>query len=77
MGLLFIFSSGILYPFRVVHPVEPYKLIIAFFLTGLMLGFTQVFYGAALALNKKTGTLIILTCTSVIVGYCISYFRYD
>jgi hypothetical protein len=76
LGLLFVMSSGILYPLRVENPVAPYKLLIAFFATGIMLGFSQLLFVAGLGLNKKTGSLIILTCISVIVGYALSFFRY-
>lgn len=36
----------------------------------------QLMFVAGLALNKKTGQLVILTGIPVFIGYLLSYFRY-
>lgn len=75
-GLLLIISSGFLYPIRVTKPTEIYNLFIGIFLTGFPLALAQLFFVAGVGLNKKTGTLIILQCIAIIMGYIISYTRY-
>jgi hypothetical protein len=76
LGTMFIISSGFLYPIRVSNPQHPYKLLIAFFVTGTVMALAQMFMVPALRLNKNTGVLNSCQFISVIVGYAISYFRY-
>ena len=45
-------------------------------LVGLPLVLGQMVFVAGLALNKKTGQIVILTGIPVMVGYLLSYFRY-
>jgi drug/metabolite transporter (DMT)-like permease len=59
-----------------VNPVSPEKLLIAFFVTGLVMAFAQMLMVPALRLNKNTGALNSCQFISVIMGYAISYYRY-
>jgi uncharacterized membrane protein len=52
-------------------------LFISIFLTGIPLVLGQLFSVAALALNKKTGQIVILSGIPVLIGYLLSYFRYQ
>jgi hypothetical protein len=73
---MFVISSGFLYPFKVSNPSTIGTLFQALFYTGLPLALGQLVFVAALAMNKKTGQLVILTGIPVLLGYLISYFRY-
>mgnify|MGYP000963401259 FL=1 len=76
LGLLFIMSSGFLYPMKVDKPSNLWTLFIGIFMTGLPLAVGQLVFVAGLGLNKKTGQLIILTGIPVFISYLLSYFRY-
>ena len=45
-------------------------------MTGLPMALGQLMFVAGLALNKKTGQLVILTGIPVFISYLLSYFRY-
>ena len=76
LGILFIIMSGFLYPIRVTKPSPLPTLFKGLFFSGFPLAFAQTVFGAGLAMNKKTGQVVILTGIPVMLGYLISYFRY-
>jgi len=76
LGILFIISSGFLYPIKVTKPSSLWLLFQGLFYTGLPLALGQLVFVAGLGLNKKTGQLVILTGIPVLLGYLLSYFRY-
>ena len=76
LGLMFTIASGALYPSQVYKKADLYTLFISIFMTGLPLALGQLVFVAGLALNKKTGQIVILTGIPVFVGYIVSYFRY-
>ena len=76
LGILFIIMSGFLYPIRVTKPSPLPTLLKGLFFSGFPLAFAQTVFGAGLAMNKKTGQVVILTGIPVLLGYLISYFRY-
>ena len=76
LGMLFIIMSGFLYPIRVTKPSPLPTLFKGLFFSGFPLAFGGNCFGASLALNKKTGQVVILTGIPVMLGYLISYFRY-
>jgi drug/metabolite transporter (DMT)-like permease len=76
LGLMFTIASGVLYPSQVHKKADLYTLFISIFMTGLPLALGQLVFVAGLALNKKTGQIVILTGIPVFVGYIVSYFRY-
>jgi drug/metabolite transporter (DMT)-like permease len=76
LGLLFSITSGFLYPYQVDHKSSVWTLFISIFMVGLPLAVAQMVFVAGLALNKKTGQIVILTGLPVFVGYIVSYFRY-
>jgi len=77
LGLLFTITSGFLYPHQVQKKTDFKILFISVFLTGIPLVLGQLFSVAALALNKKTGQIVVLSGIPVLIGYLISYFRYQ
>jgi len=76
LGLLFVISSGFLYPLKVTQRTDFSTLCIAGLMTGLPLTIGQLLFTAGLALNKKSGQIVVLTGIPVLIGYLISYFRY-
>lgn len=38
---------------------------------------SQVFSVASLAMNKKTGTMVVMQSTTIITSYLIEFFRYN
>ena len=76
LGILFVISSAFLYPLSVTKPSSPQTILYGFFLTGVPLALGQLLMTPSLALNKKTGQLIVLTGIPVFIGYFLSYYRY-
>lgn len=76
LGLLFTIVSGVMYPYQVKVKTDVWTLFQSIFMTGLPLALGQLASVAGLALNKKTGEIVILSGLPVFVGYLVSYFRY-
>jgi len=76
LGVIFTIFSGFLYPYQVHHKSDLSTLLMSVLLVGLPLVLGQMVFVAGLALNKKTGQIVILTGIPVMVGYLLSYFRY-
>lgn len=76
-GLLLIISSCFLYPIRVSSPSSLYTLGLACLFTGVPLALGNLMIVSACGMNKKTGSVIMLTPISMITGYVISYVRYE
>jgi len=77
MGLLYIISSGFLYPFTESRQYDITTLFGTFVFTALPLALVAGFMVAGIDLNMKTGQIVILTAIPVLVGYVISYYRYS
>lgn len=77
LGMLFILMSGFLYPIKVSKPSDLWILFKGFFYSGIPHACAQTFFGTGLTLNRKTGQVVILTGIPVLLGYLISYYRYD
>jgi drug/metabolite transporter (DMT)-like permease len=75
-GLCLTVVSGFLYPYQVARKTDLTILINSIFFVGIPLAIGQLGLVAGLALNKKSGQLLILSGIPVIVGYLVSYFRY-
>lgn len=75
-GLLLSILSGFLYPYQVQKKTPWDVLLVSIFTVGLPLAVGQLLFVAGLALNKKTGQIVILTGIPVLMGYLVSYFRY-
>lgn len=76
LGVIFVISSGFLYPFQVHKRTDLWVLFVSAFATALPLVLGQLVFVAGLGLNKKTGQIVILTAIPVFIGYLLSYFRY-
>lgn len=76
LGLMFTVVSGVMYPYQVKTKTDVWILGKSVLMTGLPLALGQLASVAGLALNKKTGEIVILSGLPVFVGYLVSYFRY-
>lgn len=76
LGLMFTVVSGVLYSYQVKVKTDVWILGKSVLMTGLPLALGQLASVAGLALNKKTGEIVILSGLPVFVGYLVSYFRY-
>lgn len=56
-------------------PIEKY--IIAFFVSGLVVTFSQIGFIGATTMTKNTGVLTMFMFVGVIVGYFVSIFKYN
>lgn len=77
LGICFIISSAFLYPFSVTKKSDLTTLAWSVIYTGLPLTIAQLCVTAALAMNRKSVQIIILTGIPVFIGYLLSYYRYE
>lgn len=73
----YMITSGVGYPVMVQNPLDPMKILYAFFLCGIPTTIAALCMIKASQMTKNTGVLTLMSFNSVIVGQLVNILRYN